>query len=208
MLTLDQFESGFRLDQYIAHIKHNKENFRANFIKAIECIAPGDLAFFRSLPQRVHVAVLTHDDSLDALRDVPIISRLSAEVNRLSLRLFDDHTQIETAQALRQSTQGDCVAGQPDLPRIAFFSENMTYIGAQCGPLPDVADAMRRRQLDWVQAHPDVRDAAEPFDQMSPITRTKLTQVIYAMTPELRVAWGKMLIARCRQILATNQDHP
>jgi hypothetical protein len=208
MLTLDQFESGFRLDQYIAHLQHNKENFRANFIKASECISPDDLAFFRSLPQRVHVAVLTADASPDALRDVPIISRLSAEVNRVSLRLFDEHIHADVVEALRRVTQGECAAGQPDVPRIAFFDENMAYVGAQCGPLPEVAVEMQQRRQAWVHAHPEVVDATAPVEHMSPITRTRLTQVIYAMTPELRVAWGGMLIARCRQILATIQNQP
>ena len=32
MTTKEQFESGLRLDQYMAGIAQNKENFRANFI--------------------------------------------------------------------------------------------------------------------------------------------------------------------------------
>jgi hypothetical protein len=203
MVTLDQFEGGFRLNQYIAHIKNNKENFRANFIKAIECITPDDLAFFRSLPQRVNVAVLTNDASLDALRDVPIISRLCAEVNRMPLRLFDAEAHPEAAQALLHAAQDACTEGLTTLPIIAFFDENMNYIGAQCGPLVALAEEMRRRHLAWANEHPEIRDAREPFEGMSPITRTRLTQVIYAMTPEQRVDWGRKLIRHWQQILAT-----
>jgi hypothetical protein len=208
MLTKEQFESGFRLDQYIAHIKNNKENFRANFIKAIECITAEDLTFFRALPQRIHVAVLTSDASADALRDVPVISRLSAEVNGLSLRLFNDDEHAEAGAVLREAARDACAGDAPALPLIAFFNENMNYIGALCGPMPELAAEMRRRHQAWVMEHPEIKDASAPLSEMSPITRTRLTQVIYAMTPEQRVAWGQLLIAHCRQILATNQAHP
>lgn len=203
MVTLEQFESGFRLDQYIAHLKHNKENFRANFIKAIECITPDDLAFFRSLPQHVHVAALTSDASLDALRDVPVISRLSTETSRLSLRLFDEDQQVSAIDALRLTTQYACDRAQVGLPIIAFFRENMAYIGAQCGPLPEMADEMNRRHQRWVLEHPEIKDAQESLASMSPLTRTKLTQVMYAMSPEQRIEGGQKLIGHWRQILAT-----
>lgn len=204
MLTLEQFESGFRLNEYIAHLAINKENFRANFIRAAECIVPDDLAFFRSLPHLVHVAVLTSDVSPDALRDVPIISRLAGEVTRLSLRLFDAEMHADIATALRQTAQSACVAGPPNLPVIAFFDDNMAYIGAQCGPLPALAEEMHLRRLAWAKEHPEVADALAPLEQMSAIARTKLTQVVYAMTTEQRVAWGRQLVGHWRQILATN----
>jgi len=203
MVTLDQFESGFRLDQYITQLKHNKENFRANFIKAIECITPDDLAFFRSLPQRIHVVALTSDVSLDALRDVPIISRLSAETSRLSLRLFDENQHTAAIDALRQTTHDDCAATKGELPIIAFFNETMEYLGAQCGPLPEIADEMNRRHQLWVLEHPEIKDAHEPYANMSSITRTKLTQMMYSMTPGQRIEWGQKLIGKWRQILAT-----
>jgi hypothetical protein len=203
MVTLEQFESGLRLDQYIAHLKHNKENFRANFIKAIECITPDDLAFFRALPQRIQVAALTSDASLDALRDVPVISRLSTETSRLSLRLFDEDQHTSAIDALRLSTRDACDRAQSGIPIIAFFSENMDYIGAQCGPLPEITDEMYRRQQRWVLEHPEIKDAHESFASMSPITRTKLTQVMYAMSPEQRIEGGQKLIRHWRHILAT-----
>lgn len=203
MLTIDQFESGFRLNEYIAHLTINKENFRANFIRAVDCITPEDLAFFRSLTHHVHVAVLTNDNNPDALRDVPIISRLAGEVTRLSLRLFVDELHPDVAAALRQAVQGACVSDPPDLPVVAFFDENMAYLGAQCGALPALAEEMQRRRLAWADEHTEIQDALLPLARMSAITRTKLTQVMYAMTNEQRVAWGRQLVGYWRQILAT-----
>lgn len=204
MLTIDQFESGFRLNEYIAHLTINKENFRANFIRAVDCVTPDDLAFFRSLPHPVHVAVLTSDVNPDALRDVPIISRLAGEVTRLSLRLFVEDARPDAATALRQTAQGACAGSPLDLPLVAFFDENMRHIGAQCGPLPALVEEMLQRGLAWAAEHPDVQDALLPLDRMSAITRTRLTQVMYTMTTEQRVAWGRQLVGRWRQILAIN----
>lgn len=204
MLTKNQFESGFRLNEYIAHLAINKENFRANFIRAADCITPDDLTFFRSLPHAVHVAVLTSDASPDALRDVPVISRLAGEVTRLTLRLFVEPLHGDVANALRQIAQDACAGGQLDLPMIAFFDDNMRYIDAQCGPLPALSEEMQKRRRAWAAQQPNVKDALVPLDQMSTITRTKLMQVMYAMTTEQRVAWGRQLVGRWRQILATN----
>jgi hypothetical protein len=204
MLTIDQFESGFRLNEYIAHLAINKENFRANFIRAVECVTPEDLSFFRSLPHQVRVAVLTDDASPDALRDVPIISRLAGEVTRLSLRLFSAPMHGDAAISLRQIAQDTCPGNQAGLPVIAFFDENMACIGVQCGTLPALADEMQERRRAWAAEHPDVKDALAPLNQMSALTRTKLTQVMYAMTNDQRVAWGRQLVGRWRQILATN----
>lgn len=46
MVTQALFDTGLRLDQYIATIALNKENFRANFIKAIEAYSAEDIVFF------------------------------------------------------------------------------------------------------------------------------------------------------------------
>lgn len=209
MITSHQFESGLRIDQYIATITQNKENFRANFIKAIDACAGEDLAFFRSLPGKVNIAVLTDDVNQDALRDVPILSRLSAEAGKLVLRLFRSQSHPDVAAALtRQESDLDRGAkhvGEGGLPLIAFYTEQMALIGVQAGRLPEIAEEMRRRQAAWADAHPDVADAREPLERMSPITRTRVMQALYALTPEERVAWGQRAVRAWREILGARQ---
>lgn len=202
MITTQQFERGLRLDQYIASITQNKENFRANFIKATETFTAEDLAFFRNLPNKVNIAVVTEDANLDALRDVPIISRLSVEVGTLILRLFRSATHAEAAQAIIQ----DAAVATPQhgggpLPLIAFYTLEMRLIGVHTCRVPELSKELHRRHLAWVQAHPEINDAREPLDKMTPITRTRLIQALYALTPEQRVTWGRKTVQAWRRTL-------
>jgi hypothetical protein len=209
MITPEQFERGLRLDQYISSITQNKENFRANFIKAVEIFTDDDLAFFRSLPYKVNIAILSEDDNPDALRDVPLISRLSVEVGKLSLKLFRAATHADAARELMACPldgdgDGDGAvdehAARP-MPVIAFMQPDMQLIDAHAGPHPDVLKEVHRRQQAWAESHPEVKDARESISKMTPITRTRVNQSLYALTPDQRVEWGRKAIAGWRKIL-------
>lgn len=207
MITSQQFERGLRLDQYIATLTQNKENFRANFIRATEAFTGEDMAFFRGLPGTVYVAVLTDDGNPDAVRDVPLISRLSVEAGKLVLRLFRVQSHPDIAAALeRERLKPDAAfVGDGGLPVVAFLGHEMRLIGAQAGRLPEVSGEMRRRHESWAQMHPEVRDARERLERMSPITRTRVMQALYALTPEERVAWGQRAVRAWREILGARQ---
>ncbi len=205
MTTLEQFEKGLRIDQYIASIRQSKENFRANFIKATEAFSADDLAFFRNLPTKINVAVATEDANLDALRDVPIIGRLSVEVKKLVLRLFRPTTHADVVQSILQDASslitGGADLGTVKLPIIAFYTPGMRLLGAHLCRLPELSAEIDRRRLAWIEDHPEVLDAREPIDKMTPLTRTRLTQAMYALTPEQRAAWGRLTVQHWRRML-------
>ncbi len=200
MVTQALFDTGLRLDQYIATIALNKENFRANFIKAIEAYSAEDIVFFRSLPEKVNVVVITDDDNPDGLRDVPLIGRISVEVGRINLRVFRLSTHQAESDAFVAEIGMD-KAERSQLPVIAWFSSDMNLLGAHIRRLPQLHDDMVQRQLDWVQAHPEVKDAGLPIEKMTPVTRTRITQAVFALTPEQRLAWGKKTVLAWRTIL-------
>jgi hypothetical protein len=203
MISVEEFEQGLRLDQYMAQLDRNKENFRANFIKAIELILPEDLAFFRKLP-KTNVLVVTDDDNQDALRDVPIISRLSVEVGSLKLKLFrhqSNHQSQGIVEKLSLLAPNVAATGALRPPIVAFFTPEMHFCGLHSLRLADLTTEMERRHHDWAAAHPEVHDAHEPMEKMSPITRTRLLQTLYAMTPDQRVHWGRKTVAAWRKLL-------
>lgn len=203
MITTEQFERGLRLDQYIATITQNKENFRANFIKATEIFTADDLAFFRNLPHKVHVAVLTEDNSLDAVRDVPIIGRLSVEVGKLALRLFRPGTHADAARELLATLPATLPGDHPHtFPIVAFFDDTMNLLGVSAGVPQEITAEINRRRTVWAESHPEIADARETLDRMTPITRTRMTQALYALTPEQRIAWGRTSMAVWRHILS------
>jgi hypothetical protein len=137
------------------------------------------------------------------VRDVPLVSRLSVEAGKLVMRLFRAPTHPDVAAALERERLklGAAFVGDGGLPVVAFLGPDMRLIGAQAGRLPEVAGEMRRRHEAWAQAHPEVRDAREPIERMSPITRTRVMQALYALTPEQRVAWGQRAVRAWRDIL-------
>jgi hypothetical protein len=207
MITPEQFERGLRLDQYIATLNQNKENFRANFIKAVEVFSADDLAFFRNLPRKAHIVAITDDGNLDALRDVPVLGRLSVEVGKLVLRLFRVTSNMEMAHIVadaiglttRNSATGDIVLSR--LPIVAFCTPEMQVIGCHVHRLPELADEMEQRHQAWIAAHPEIQDAREPLEKMSPITRTRLLQALFTMTPEQRILWGRRAVRAWRHML-------
>ncbi len=200
MFTHEQFESGLRLDQYIASIALNKENFRANFIKSIEAYSADDIAFFRSFKERVHVAIVTEDDNPDALRDVPLISRISVEVGRVALRVFRLGAHSAQATLLAEHV-GLPEITRAQLPLIVFFDHDMRLLGAHVRRIPELDAEMRKRHSDWVAAHPEIADVDAAIEAMTPITRTRLNQALYAMTPEQRQLWNVKTVTLWRGIL-------
>ncbi|GIV85805.1 MAG: hypothetical protein KatS3mg052_2812 [Candidatus Roseilinea sp.] len=204
MTTLKQFEMGLRLDQYMATMAQGKEHFRANFVKATEAFSADDLAFFRGLPIPINVAVATEDANLDALRDVPIIGRLSVQVRKLVLRLFRPTTHADVVRAIVQDASSlttDGTDGDVQLPIIAFYTPEMQLIGVHVRRLPELSAEMNRRRAAWIESHPEVLDARAPMDKMTPITRTRLTQAMYALTSEERATWGRRTVQYWRRIL-------
>lgn len=203
MISAEEFEQGLRLDQYMAQLDRNKENFRANFIKAIELILPEDLAFFRKLP-KTNVLVVTDDENQDALRDVPIISRLSVEVGSLKLKLFrhqpNHHSQM-IVEKLCHLAPDAVTAGELRMPIVAFFTQEMQFIGLLSRRVSELTTEMERRHAEWANAHPEVRDAHEPLEKMSPITRTRLLQTVYSMSTDQRMTWGRKTVAAWRKLL-------
>ena len=200
MISAEDFEHGLRLDQYMASLERNKENFRANFIKAIELVPADDLTFFRKLA-KTYVLVITDDENADALRDVPIISRISVEVGSLKLKLFRLSKSAAIVEKLCHTAQIDCAAHPLRVPIIAFFTPDMRLLNIFCERIPELSTEMQRRHQEWIATHPEVRDAAEPIEKMSPITRTRILQTIYAMTPDQRTQWGRKTVRAWRELL-------
>ncbi len=195
MINLEQFEQGMRLDQYMMGLERNKENFRANFLKATEFFAAEDMVFFRKLQQKINVVALTDDENPDALRDIPIIGRLSVEVGTIKLKLFR-RTNTVVTDAVARLNDGHVI-----VPSMLFFDQSMALLGQFVQRLPELSEEMLRRQAAWIEAHPEIRDVHEPVEKMTPITRTRYNQVIYALAPDQRLLWGRKTVKAWREIL-------
>ncbi|MDW8396257.1 MAG: hypothetical protein RMM31_08445 [Anaerolineae bacterium] len=200
MLTRAHFDRGLRLDQYIASMTRNREDFRAYFVAAGSALSPEVLSNFRRLPAPVFVAALVEDDNLDALRDIPLLGRLCAEVTKLTLRLFRPHTHPEEAQALATDA-GQSQAEQRALPIVGFYSVEFRLLAAHVQRLPALTGLMEKRRAEWIAAHPDVQDAQAPWERMSPITRIRLTCALYSLSTAERLYWWQQCLAAWQSAL-------
>ena len=131
-LALASFERGLRIDRYIGSIVESRDNFRANFVRAIDYLTLDDLLFFRALDAPIRLAALTDDSVEDTIRDIPILARLSVEVRTVDLRLFRRGTDAAI----------DAILSPPDAPKSApvtvFYTADMRPRAALVQRLPEM----------------------------------------------------------------------
>jgi len=195
-LSLSSFERGLRIDRYISSIAENRDNFRANFVKAIDYFTLDDLLFFRALDAPIRVAALTDDRVADTIRDIPILARLSVEVRTVDLRLFRRGTDPEVSPILSPPDAPNAV------PVTVFFTADMRPRATLIERLPEMTAMMQARRAEWIAAHPDIPDIASPAERMSAVTRTRLTQATTALSAREQFQWGRVYAVELRGIAA------
>lgn len=191
-LSLASFERGLRIDRYIRGIVESRDNFRANFVRAIDYFTLEDLLFFRALDTPIRVAALTDDSVADTIRDIPILARLSVEVRTVDLRLFRRGSDAEV----------DAILSPPGAPRATpvtvFYTADMRPHAALIERLPEMTTMMRARKDAWMAAHPDITDLHGPDDAMSAVTRTRLIQAVTTLSAREQSQWGRVFAVELR----------
>lgn len=196
------FERGLRIDRYISSIAENRDNFRANFVKAIGYFTLDDLLFFRGLSAPIRVAVLTDDSIADTVRDIPILARLSVEVRTVDLRLFRRNTDPEVSALLSPPSAPNAA------PVTVFYTAEMRPRAALVERLPEMTQMMQARRAEWIAAHPDIPDITGSVDQMSAVTRTRLTQAVTSLSAREQFQWGRAMAVELRSIAERMATHP
>lgn len=120
-ITRERFEQGLTVEQYIAQMTQNREQFESNLAQAT--LRPEDIAFFERLPQPINVLVLTEDWCGDALANVPVLAALAKRTGKLHLRLFlrDQHLDLAD-QYLKEGKYRS-------IPVFVFFDQQMRELG-------------------------------------------------------------------------------
>ncbi|HQV29817.1 MAG TPA: hypothetical protein PLG23_12395 [Thermoflexales bacterium] len=193
-LSLASFERGLRIDRYISSIVENRDNFRANFVRAIDYFTRDDLLFFRGLDAPIRVAALTDDSGPDTLRDIPIIARLSVEVRTIDLRLFRRGLDSMVDAILSPPTAPNAT------PVIVFYTADMRPRASLVQRLPEMTMMMQARRANWIAAHPDIPDLAGPPEEMSAVTRMRLNQAVTSLSAREQSQWGRAYAVELRAI--------
>ncbi|OGO48800.1 MAG: hypothetical protein A2W34_05235 [Chloroflexi bacterium RBG_16_64_32] len=135
VVTPERFASGMTWQQYLDHIKRNREKFEYNYSETV--LTADEAEEFRSLAARqdgpAKVMALGEDWCPDVFRGLPVMVRV-AEAAGLELRIFprDDNLDIMNEFLNRGEHQS--------IPVFVFYTDDHRYI-AHWTERPDKANA-------------------------------------------------------------------
>ena len=135
VVTPERFASGMTWEQYLGHIKRNREKFDYNYDETT--ISDEDVAAFRDLVARdggsAKVLALGEDWCPDVLRGLPVMARI-AQAAGIDLRIFprDDNLDI-MSEFLKQGEH-------QSIPTFVFYTGDHRHI-AHWSERPAKADA-------------------------------------------------------------------
>ena len=123
VVTAERFAGGMTWEQYLEHIKRNREKFEYNYAETV--LTDDDAEAFRSLAARpdgpAKVLALGEDWCPDVFRGLPVMVRI-AEAAGMELRIFprDDNLDIMDEFLNRGESQS--------IPTFVFYTRDHRYI--------------------------------------------------------------------------------
>ena len=124
VVTAERFANGMTWEQYVEHIKRNREKFEYNYSETV--LSDEDAEAFRALAARADgpakVLALGEDWCPDVFRGLPVMARI-AEAAGMELRIFprDDNLDIMNEFLTRGEHQS--------IPVFVFYTREHRYIG-------------------------------------------------------------------------------
>jgi len=123
VVTPERFASGMTWQQYLEHIKRNREKFQYNYEETV--LTDGDVEAFRSLAARADgpakVLALAEDWCPDVFRGLPVMARV-AEAAGLELRIFPRDENLDIMNEFLN--QGE----HQSIPTFVFYARDHRYI--------------------------------------------------------------------------------
>jgi hypothetical protein len=166
-ITAEQFATGMTMDEYLAQMTQNREQFEANIASAP--VTPADITRFSALPEPLNTLVVTEDWCGDSLAHLPVLFRLARETgDQLHIRVFkrDEHRDI--------ANQYPWPTGRVAIPIIVFHDGAMHELG-QFLERPQIGhEEMEAFMAGFFARHPDLGQAGQPIAALSPEARQAL----------------------------------
>ena len=161
VVTAERFAGGMSWEQYLEHIKRNREKFEYNYAET--ALTDDDVEAFRSLVTRpdgpAKVLALGEDWCPDVFRGLPVMIRI-AEAAGMELRIFprDDNLDI-----MNEFLSG---AEHQSIPTFVFYTRDHRYIAhwierpakanAELGEIPKLfADLDREKDREKMRERYD-----------------------------------------------------
>ncbi len=166
-ITAEEFATGMTMEQYLAQMSQNQEQFEANIASAP--VTAADIARFGALPEPLNVLVITEDWCGDSLAHLPVLFRLARETgDRLNIRIFkrDEHRDL--------ANQYPLPTGRVAIPIVVFHDSQMRELGKFL-ERPQVGHRETEQFMaDFFARHPDLGQPGQPIAALSPEARQAL----------------------------------
>lgn len=179
-----RFATGMTMDEYMAQMEQNREQFAANIADAP--VTAADIARFRALPEPRNLLVITEDWCGDSLAHLPVLFRLAQETgDRLRIRVFkrDAHKDLAARYPLP--------TGRVAIPIVVFHDAQMRELG-QFLERPAIGHAeMATFMADFFARHPDLGTAEQPIAALSPAARQQLFVELGPWRQRRLTAWNR-----------------
>lgn len=123
VVTPERFASGMTWEQYLNHIKRNREKFENNYRETV--LTSEDVEAFRRLVALPHgpakVLALGEDWCPDVFRGLPVMARI-AEAAGMDLRIFPRDENLDIMNEFLKDGQ------YQSIPTFVFYTRDLRYI--------------------------------------------------------------------------------
>jgi hypothetical protein len=193
-ISKETFASGMTAEEFLDIIEANKEKFHENIEKAT---IPDDVkAFFTEHP--VSIAAIGEDWCTDVVHFLPVVIKLSREVEGVDLRVFQrDKTDLIESYL----NQGQ----YKSIPVFVFIDQDWNELGHFIERPAEATRLMAEESTRFQRANPDLEGVTRSYANMPDETRQKVRANAANFRWSNFDAWNQLFFDEARKIVAGKQ---
>lgn len=194
-VTRERFEQGMSYEAYKEQMTRNRDRLEANE-QTVEFDA-GDLAFFRQLPQPLHVLALAEDWCGDVIANLPVLGRLAADSGKLNVRVFLRDQNLDLMDQYLYKGE------HRSIPTFVFFDQNFHELGHWIERPARVSELQAEMRRNLFATDPLLRELAPdtPFAQLPDEARDRLRQATARFREENRAFSDREVVRELRALI-------
>ena len=184
-ISSERFNEGLTIDEYIYGMQKNKETFRENY----NGFSPRaeDLATLRDMAE-LNVLVLLEDWCGDVSRYVPALVKLAEFVKTWNVRIFYRDANLDLSDQWLKEGKYRAI------PVVVFFDKGMNEVACYVEKPVVVYSAEQEGRDAFAAEHPELTDAALPYDDMGEATRDLYASFIRQFRADKRGLWQQYFV--------------
>jgi len=190
-ISKETYASGMTAEEFLDIAEANKEKFLENLEKAT---IPDDVkAFFSEHP--VSIAAIVEDWCTDVVHFLPVVIKLSREVEGVDLRIFQrDKTDLIESYL----NQGQ----YKSIPVFVFIDKDWNELGHFIERPAEATRQMAEESARFQRANPDLEGVTRSYDKMPEETRQKVRANAAAFRWANFENWNRLFFDEIMKIVA------